>query len=239
MNIHLNELAIPVQQETMCGTLLSPTTTLPGVLFVHGWGGSRNQDLQRAKEASGLGCVSLTIDLRGHDLTSERSHSVSRAQNLDDLIAAYDWLTKLPHVEPGAIAVVGISYGAYLAAILSELRPVEWMALRAPALYPDEGWELPKRRLNADPNLTAYRRQHLAPEQNRALSACPKFRGDALIVESEHDSIVPHPVIENYVTAFANARSLTSRVIARADHALSDVQAQKSYSTVLIKWLTE
>lgn len=239
MNILLNELEIPVAEETLCGTLLAPTTALPSVLFVHGWGGSQAQDLARAREASGLGCVCLTVDLRGHDLQSPRSHTISRDENLNDILAAYDWLAGLPNVEPSAIAVVGISYGAYLASILTSLRPVRWLALRAPALYKDDGWKLPKRSLNADPDLRNYRSARVQPADNLALKACAAFRGDALLVESEHDAIVPHAVIENYVTAFAQVRSLTSRVIAGADHALSEKSAQNAYSTVLIKWLTE
>jgi pimeloyl-ACP methyl ester carboxylesterase len=142
-------------------------------------------------------------------------------------------------VEASAIAVVGISYGGYLAAILSSLRPVSWLALRSPALYKDPGWELPKRQLNADPDLPAYRRQPIAPADNRALRACADFRGDALLVESEDDDIVPHPVIENYVRAFANTRSLTVRRIDGADHGFSRKESQKAYTAALIRWLTE
>lgn len=239
MNILLNELQIAVDDDRINGTLLAPAVALPSILFVHGWGGSQTQDLERAKEASGLGCVCLTIDLRGHDLDSAASRTVSRAQNLQDLLAAYDWLAQQPNVEPSAIAVVGISYGGYLASILTSLRPVRWLALRAPALYKDEGWELPKRQLHADTDLLAYRQSKIAAENNLALKACSTFRGDALIVESENDNVVPHPVIENYVAALANTRSLTSRVIAKADHGLSESSAQKAYTQLLIKWLTE
>lgn len=239
MNILLNELQIAVDDDRINGTLLAPAVALPSILFVHGWGGSQTQDLARAREASGLGCVCLTIDLRGHDLDSPVSRTVSRAQNLQDLLAAYDWLTKQPNVEPNAIAVVGISYGGYLASILTSLRPVRWLALRAPALYKDEGWDLPKLQLHADTDLPAYRHSKIAAADNLALKACAAFNGDALIVESENDNVVPHPVIENYIAALANTRSLTSRVIADADHGLSEKTAQKAYTQLLITWLTE
>ena len=116
---------------------------------------------------------------------------------------------------------------------------MRWLALRSPALYRDEGWELPKRQLHVETDLHAYRRQRIPPEENRALLACTRYRGDALVVEAEHDEIVPHPVIENYVAALANARSLTSRVLAGADHGLSGKPAQKAYTAVLVNWLTE
>jgi pimeloyl-ACP methyl ester carboxylesterase len=108
--------------------------------------------------------------------------------------------------------VVGSSYGGYLAAILSSSRPVRWLGLRMPALYQDEDWPLPKQQLKKY-GLADYRRGRATPDQNRALAACAAFRGDVLVVESEHDDIIPHPVIENYLAALKGAHSLTYRVI--------------------------
>jgi len=239
MDIRLENIELLVEGEKVCGTVLAPATALPGVLFVHGWGGSQEQDLVRAREAAGLGCVCLTFDLRGHERTARYWETVSRPQNLSDLVAAYDWLAGQPNVDASAMAVVGISYGGYLASLLGELRPVRWLALRSPALYKDEGWELSKRRLHQDTDLPAYRRRAIGWEDNRALRACAAFRGDALIVEAEHDEVVPHPVIENYVAAFTGARSLTCRVVAGADHGFSAKTAQKAYTSLLITWLKE
>ena len=137
------------------GTLVTPGTLIPGVLFVHGWGGSQQQYLARAREMASLGCVCLTFDLSGHAATQEEREQVSRERNLRDVMAAYDVLAAHPHVDRAAIAVVGSSYGGYLAAILTTLRPVTWLALRVPALYIDSGWELPKMQLHKDQDLRA------------------------------------------------------------------------------------
>ena len=239
METRLEQLEIPVDKDGIAATLLAPATAVPGVLFVHGWGGSQQQDLTRAREAAGLGCLCLTFDLRGHARYEQRSETVTREDNLRDLLAAYDFFSALRGVDSSAIAVVGSSYGGYLAALLTELRPLRWLALRAPAIYKDEHWELPKRQLNADPDLAGYRRREIKPEDNRALRACAAFRGDVLIVESEHDDIVPHPVIANYLAAFSRAHSHTSRVIKGGDHALSGDECQRAYTTVLMNWLTE
>lgn len=239
MEIRLEAIEIPVDQDKVCGTVLAPAAKLPGVLFVHGWGGSQEHDLARAREAAGLGCVCLTFDLRGHERDARQWETVSRDQNLRDLLAAYDWLVREPNVDPAAIVVVGISYGGYLASILTTLRPVKWLALRAPALYKDEGWTSAKRQLHVATDLWAYRRESIDAADNKALRACADFRGDALIVESEFDETVPHQVIENYVAAFSGARSLTSRKLAGADHALSHEDGRNAYRRVLIQWLTE
>ena len=228
-----------VDGQHIAGTLVSPSTTLPGVLFVHGWGGSQQQYLARAREIAALGCVGLTFDLRGHARTDGQQETVSRKDNLEDVLAAYDELVNHPLVDARSMAVVGSSYGGYLAAILAGLRPVRWLALRVPALYKDAGWELPKKQLHKDPDFVAYRRRRVRPHDNRALKACSEFKGDVLIIESEHDDVVPHETIENYREAAKRAHSLTYRVIEGADHGLSDDAGQRAYTGVLVNWLTE
>src|SRR5690606_24902653 len=239
MEIRLDQVDIRVDDEVVRGTVLSPPPALPGVLFVHGWGGSQDHDLGRARRIAGIGCVCLTFDLRGHEQTAAQWETVSRPQNLADLLAAYDWFAAPPDVDASAIAVVGISYGGYLATLLSELRPVRWLALRSPALYKDEGWELPKRQLHADPDLHAFRRRPVSWELNRALRASHGFPGDVLLVEAEHDQTVPHQVGENYAAAFSNARSLTRRRIQGADHACSGKPEQLAYTDLLAGGLGE
>ncbi|MBA8883257.1 alpha/beta hydrolase family protein [Dokdonella fugitiva] len=238
MDIRLDRVRIPVAHESMPGAMLMPARELPGVLFVHGWGGSQIQDLTRAREAAGLGCVCVTFDLRGHG-TREVSTTVSRAQNFADLVAAYDWMAAQPSVDADAIAVIGVSYGGYLAALLTAERPVRWLALRSPALYKDADWDQPKLSLHADPDLPAWRRRRVDAADNRALHACEAYRGDVLLVEAERDDIIPHAVIENYVAAFTHARSLTARLVADANHAFSSKTMQAEYTGLLIKWLTE
>jgi uncharacterized protein len=239
MPLHDEPITISVAGESIDGTLVTPGQKMPAVLFVHGWGGDQSQYLSRAREIAGLGCMCLTFDLRGHARTQPQHETVSRADSLCDVLAAYDVVAGCRGVDRGAIAVVGSSYGGYLAAIATSLRPVKWLALRAPALYLDDGWELPKRQLNKDPELRAYRRRLVRPDENRALKACAQFAGDVLIVASENDAIIPTPVTDSYREACLHARSLTSRVIAGADHGLSEVQAQQAYTSLLVNWLTE
>ncbi|HEU0203326.1 MAG TPA: alpha/beta fold hydrolase [Burkholderiaceae bacterium] len=230
---------IPVEGGYIAGTLMTPGTLIPGVLFVHGWGGSQQQYLARARETAALGCVCLTFNLRGHAETMAKRETVSRETNLGDVLAAYDVLAKQPDVDRAAIAVVGSSYGGYLGALLTTLRPVRWLALRAPALYHDSGWDTPKLQLAKAQSLVQYRRSVIKPEENRALRACAAFRGDVLVIESELDDIVPHPVIKSYTEACTQAHSLTYRVIKGADHGLADESAQRSYTALLTNWLSE
>ncbi len=176
---------------TIDGTLVLPGVLVPGVLFVHGWAGSQQQYLARAREVAALGCVCLAFDLGGHAGTQPKRETVSRESNRYDLLAAYDALAAHPSVDGSAIAVAGSSYGGYLATILTSMRPVSWLALRVPALYIDTGWELAKLQLHHDQDLRAYRRSFVDAATNRALRSCAAFKGDVLLVESEHDDIIP------------------------------------------------
>jgi pimeloyl-ACP methyl ester carboxylesterase len=137
-------LEIAVGEQYIAGTLVTPGALTPGVLFVHGWGGSQQQYIARAREIAALGCICLTFDLRGHARNVEHQKDVSREDNLHDLLAAYDALLRQRGVDRSAIAVVGSSYGGSLGAILTELRPVRWLVLRAAARSKDSEWKLPK-----------------------------------------------------------------------------------------------
>lgn len=238
MATRANAVEILVAGRHLAGTLVGPDTLVPGVLLVHGWDGSQAEYIERAHQIAALGCICLTFDLRGHVRHVEQRESVSREDNLADVLAAYDVLVGHPAVDPRAVAVVGSSYGGYLAAILTTLRDVRWLGLRVPALYADEDWSTPKRQLDRVA-LQALRRRQVSPAENRALGACAGFRGDVLLVESEHDPLVPHAVVRNYMEASTGARSLTYRMIAGADHALTEPEWQQTYTDLLVNWINE
>jgi dienelactone hydrolase len=242
MNVRSETVEIPVDGQRIEGTLVEPAERIgvgPGALFIHGWGGNQDHYLEEARAAAARGFVSLTFNLRGHAETEAQHDTVTREDNMRDVMAAHDVLASRPGVDKSFIALVGSSYGAYLAALLIYMRPVRLLALQAPALYKDDDWELPKRKLHVDPDFAAYRRLSLRAEQNRALGACAQFSGDALVVESEHDEVIPHPAIANYIAALANAHSLTYRVIEGADHSLSQADWERAYTELLVNWLSE
>src|SRR3954454_17434206 len=153
MPVHNDLVEICVDGQPIRGTVIAPRRLVPGVLFVHGWGGSQEHYLARAREVAALGCICLTFDLRGHVETHHQQQTVSREQNLADVVAAYEVLARQPGVDPDRIAVVGSSYGGYLAAILTSVRKVRWLALRVPALYEDSEWTVPKAKLKKTQDL--------------------------------------------------------------------------------------
>ncbi|ACL57204.1 alpha/beta hydrolase family protein [Methylobacterium nodulans] len=232
------KIEIAVDRRRIAGILVGPATVVPGMLFVHGWAGNQEQEVARAREIAALGCGCLTFDLHGHAESEAYRGPLTREDDLQDVVAAYDRLACQDGVDQTAIGVVGSSYGGYLAAILTSLRPVRWLGLRAPALYKDEDWAVPKQQIDSRA-LAVYRRGPVGAGENRALTACARYEGDVLIVESEHDGFVPHPAIMNYRDAFDAARSVTYRMIEEADHTLSELSWQEAYTSILVNWATE
>jgi dienelactone hydrolase len=164
--------------------------------------------------------------------------TVSRAHNFGDVLAAYDVLTAEPGVDATRIAAVGVSYGGYLAILLAARRPVRWLALQAPAIYKDQDFDRPKRELNLDGQLPQYRLRRLGPDDNGVLATAARFTGDVLILEAERDTVIPHPVIANYLRAFRRSTaSVTHRVLRGADHALSEDRWRRLAGMLLAQWL--
>jgi dienelactone hydrolase len=235
------DVAIAVDAQRIAGKLLLPPGCrgrCPAVLFVHGWGGSQRRGIGKSKRIVTRGYACLTFNLRGHARTAGQRDRVTRGQNLRDIIAAYDLLVAQPEVDAAHVVVVGSSYGGYLATLLTNERKVRALALRAPALYKDEDFDRPKRQLNLDPDLCAYRRRALAPSDNMVLAAASRFEGDVLIAESERDTVIPHPVIDNYVRAFGAAGSVRHEVL-DGDHALSSEASRRAWGALLLGWLLE
>lgn len=239
LQVQVRSLRLPVGDDTFRATLVAPAPALPAAIFVPGWNGTRESDLGHVRDAAGLGCAVLAVNLRGHEPDDPRHKRVTREDNLRDLLAAYDWLTARDDVDPGAVAAIGFSYGGYLAAILASLRRVQWLVLRSPALYPDEGWNVPKHELDAHVAVDAYRRRVQDAGSDRALAACATFEGDVLLVGAEHDEVLPPQVQESYTAAFARVRSITTRTLPGADHELSQPSFQRDWSALLEGWLRE
>jgi alpha-beta hydrolase superfamily lysophospholipase len=227
-----------VEGTTLSGTWHEPNRLIPGVLFVHGWGSNQGNNLQLARSISRLGCICFTFDLRGHAATSALRDSVTPEENMADVIAAYDLLASHDSVDKDAIAVIGSSYGGYLAAILTSVRPVDWLILRVPAMYRDEMWDQPKAHFDRA-DLNAYRNEYLDPDSNKALRACAQFTGDALVVESELDTVVAHPAVSSYAAAFRSAHSLSHRVLDGADHGLTDSKCREAYYRMVSRWMSD
>jgi pimeloyl-ACP methyl ester carboxylesterase len=167
---------------------------------------------------SRLGHTCLAVDLSGHGDSAGSLSQVTPEQNLRDVVAAFDALLDHPHVQPGRVAVVASSYGSYLSVLLTEQRAVARLVLRVPALYTDASLGRP-----------LGRRERPGPSEaprTRALRVLARYTGPVLVVESEHDDVVPAWLVR----AYAHARPGIDHVVQpHAAHALTDPAWRRAF----------
>jgi pimeloyl-ACP methyl ester carboxylesterase len=209
---------------------LSPEAKLPGILFVHGLRSDQSGYRHRARmAASQLRVVCLTFDLSGHGehVSSLPLESFSPQDHLAEVVAAYDELASHSSVDPARIGVCGASYGAYLAANLTQQRPVKRLLMRAPALFGDDEFRRP---------LGSLRRPGVYAPASRAVSSLAAFTGETLILESGADEVIPHEVVEAYRTA---CRGAQHQMIDGADHALTRPEWKEQFIHAILEFFAE
>jgi uncharacterized protein len=229
----VNKILIKTRDQNLAVTLIKPENfkkPLPGLIFIHGWKSNQAGNTKRATEISKLGFICLTIDLRGHGESEGAIDQFSREDHLEDIKVAYKYLSELTDVNPSKIGIIGSSYGGYLSAVASNYLEFEWLVLRVPAFPTDK-------LINEDPK--AFKTSNLKTQNSLALKGVADFPGEILIIESEKDTVIPHPVIENYLEAIEDKRRLTYKVMKGAEHSLETEAQEKEYIEILGNWLKE
>lgn len=209
----------------------------PALLVLPGWDdhGKEQFDALSAQLAPG-GWVCRRANLPDASWPAAQRKCVSRSDSLHAVLEDYMNLAAVRGVARSRMGLLGFSYGGYMAAFLAAEKPVDFLVLRSPALYLDEGWTTPKEQLDVL-ELEQYRSEVHTPEQNRALWCCSQFRGDVLLIDSQQDEVIPPPVIASFEKAFTRARSLSRHTLEGADHQLSLPQSRKQYHDAVVAWL--
>jgi esterase/lipase len=210
------------------------------ILLIHGWRSDQTRlDTVCAEQiVSMLDYTCLTFNLSGHDKSCGDIKTLSRSDFLQDACAAYDYLNKV--TKESVITAGGSSLGAYLALLLSTKRPVENLALRVPANYPDAGFYEPQQNFSAVPETYQWRLKKQSADTTRSLRTIHAFAGNVLIVESEHDELLPHQTVANYIQAAPRQDKLTHILMKDIGHGLGRYpERQTEYAHILTEWLAE
>lgn len=234
------KIILATTNEKLDSTLVIPLrqSTDKAILFIHGWKSNESNYIKRAKALSELGYTCLTFSLRGHGESEGDIHKLTRQDFINDITEAYDFLAKQEDINIHKIGVVGASFGAYLATLLTKRRPVKWLVLRVPANYPDHGFEdIPQ---DSYPRLSLstkeWRHQPLTYDKTIALRAIHQYPHEILIIESEKDEQIPHQTIQNYVNAVSDKSKLTYKIIKDADHSMRKELHQQEFIDILVEW---
>jgi dienelactone hydrolase len=214
-----------------------PASKSPALLALPGWDDHGKQQFDAlSTQLAAKNWVCRRANIPDAGWPADERAKVSSDQALNQALEDYMNLTAIRGVARSRLALLGFSYGGYMATFLSAAKPARWLVLRSPAIYPDHDWSFPKESLDRS-DLRDYRMQMLSPHQNRSLWCCAQFRGDVLLIDSAEDAVIPPPVIASYERAFSRARSMTRYTLVDADHELSEPAWQREYHGVVVDWL--
>jgi pimeloyl-ACP methyl ester carboxylesterase len=228
MGPEIHELSIPRGARTLSARLVrlaADTAAGTGLLFVHGLRSDQSGYRDRAEAAAAaISTTCLTFDLSGHGESTGDLDAFSPRDHLGDVLAAYDFLAGQDDVDVRRIGICAASYGAYLAARSTSLRPVQRLLLRAPALYADADFDTPIRNLRSMSD---------GASSEILLASLAEYRGDVLVLESEMDEVIERATVEAYVSAFEH---ISHRVIPEATHALVEPAWRAAFVDFIVLW---
>ena len=155
------------------------------VLILNGWGGERQGHALDGIWLSNLGFDVMTFDYRGRGETDGDVTITSRAEFVDDCIAAHDALAERSDARDTFL--YGTSYGGYLGCCLINERPVSGVLLRVPANFTRDGYKAP---FLAIEECDQSKGPILHTQANDGLRTLGAYGGSALIVASAKDEII-------------------------------------------------
>lgn len=223
------------------GTIFTPSKIkgkYPAILFIHGWTSERGRSFQYVKSLANLGYICMLFDMRGHGTSEGNINTATTKEFFDDVLAAYDFLTKIQGVDKENISAVGSSFGGFLVTLLTTKRNVKRLVMRVPADYPNSDFEKSKVETSGgeDPAVFTWRNQPRKPKETFGLEAISNFKGEVLIIESEKDDVIPHQTIENYIKAMKDKSKLTHVVMKNAPHSIKEGPFRDEVEQILVKW---
>ena len=224
----IRQVSFASGERLLAGTLVSPDEPSgAAVLFVHGLGSARSTNIERAQAvAEQNSATCLAVDLGGHGDSTGRLTQMTPRMNAADVVAGYDQLATVAGVDPARIGVCAASYGAYLSVLLSAHRPVARLLLRAPALYADDRFDV----------ALGQRRFGDAASAPTPLAHLAHFAGPVTLVESEHDEVIDHGIVEAYL---ASRPGIVHIVQPDAPHALRDPAQRAAYRQIVVGFFTD
>jgi uncharacterized protein len=238
----IKETSFSASGKKISGLILSPDRyvgKLPGLLILHGWRSEKERYPERVKDIVDSGFIVLIFDLPGHGQSEGDISKLVRKDFLKSACGAYDYLISLPKVNKDKIGIEGSSFGGYLAILLTKERQIKWLSLKNPANYPDFSKDSPQVAISDTIDRGIWKEQPLNLDQNEALSALSKFRGETLLMQSEKDKIIPVQTFKNYLGVISDKSKLTHHVIKNADHRTSAPEWEEEYRKIHADWFSK
>lgn len=243
----IRQIAFEGPLGTLRGLLHLPASAdpAPAVVMLHGFTGNHVEDqflfAQAARHLANAGFAALRFSFYGSGDSDGEFEDMTVQSEIDDAVAALDWIGQQPGIDARRIAVLGLSLGGCVTALLAGQDPrvkaaVLWNAVALPPLHfndlPREGLDAGIRgglRLGAD-FLPAFYALDI-------VGALRRYAGPGLVIQATADTSVM--IEEADALASALGARGTLRHIQDADHTFRYPDWRREAFEITARWLAE
>ncbi|HUO57746.1 MAG TPA: alpha/beta fold hydrolase [bacterium] len=224
----------------------------PAVVFLHGFGGNRMEAhrlfVKTARSLAEKNIASLRFDFRGSGESEGNFKDMSVSGEIQDAVAAVDFIQSQPAIDPKRLALLGLSLGAAVASCVTRRRPgIRSLALWSPLAQISRLFTLPtgftQKQIRAwiSDGQIGYHGESLGVQWlmdlawHDALRDAALFKGRALIVQGGRDRATPMAQARLFKSRLGSGAQL--RVIPGADHTFNSPEWEAEAILSTVKWL--
>lgn len=222
------------------GTLVTPSqlrNQAPGVVFFHGMTSSEKNYIPIAERLAAKGIVGMTLSIRGHGSSEGEFDTLTVNDAVADGLAAYDFFSRYDFIDKKRIGLCGASVGAAVAALVSAECDVQSLVLRVPATYTEKMMRMTYKQIMSDEGQIFQKITNIS--DTPALRAINQFRGNLMIVTSEHDAVIPVTIPTHYLLSAKNTVKKKMIEISNATHNLAKDEWRQQFIEETVKWFIE
>ena len=239
MKFTIKKVSIPVKNQSMDGTLYTPSLDedkLPSVVIFHGRGSSQARYTDRAEALAKAGFLTLIFSFRGCGDSDGEFSEQTIEMGHEDALAGYNFLLQQDKVDKNRVGVYGGSYGGYHASLLTEHRDINSLILSVPAQYLNREWKIVPETM-----IEEHRKYRNGDDfsDSIAIKSIAKYTGPLLLVPHELDDICP----KKQTDAFFDHAILTSKkekiVINGVGHPLIEKEDRDKSNKITVDWFKE
>lgn len=243
-------LVFESQSQKLFGVVHRPQTPtpVPAVLILHGFLGSKDQPhrmfVECAEALAASGILALRVDLRGRGDSEGASVDITPQDDLSDAEQAFAALASLPGVDAGRLGVLGMSWGAVLAAMVAGSEPrvkgcVLWSGIPTPALHWSPDFQtIDGREVAENWAMLVGKQFYDGLRDFRPLDTARTARCPFLVIHGTDDDSVPPGDIEQFRTAFPTDQ-VTVQPIDGGDHIFFRYALKQQVIRQTVDWLAK
>lgn len=271
----LNEHAIQfeVQGQRIWGMLHLPlevSEPVPAVLILHGFTGQRMEPHRLFVLFSRLlaqhGIASMRFDFRGSGESEGTFDEMTPTREIEDVVAAYDFLRSRPEIDASSLGLLGLSMGGMVAALSVAQPSLEFKALSLWAPAHPVVWLGPLPRETPVEHVWAmYKTRANSPEalglgydvetdcvdfsgnpvsqgffedllRLEPFQTVTRHNGPALVVHGTADPSVPFQIGETYAEALESRGDTQFHAVGNGLHTFETLAAQREAHAVTLEF---